>query len=115
MTTAIIITLSVLLLASVFLLGRVGMLSSSRYNKIRALNAKLQRYHDADIDASAIYAVRKMITDNPDSHYNNRWAVCRVSIQDGYIHHTLIKAFTDEDEDFNKLEADELCEKLNEK
>ena len=113
MTTAIIITLSALLLASCFLLGRVGMLSDSRYNKIRSLNAKIDRYRQADIDVSPLYAVSRMITDNPD--YNNRWAVCRLSMQNGHIHHTLIKAFTDEDEDFNKREADELCDKLNEK
>lgn len=63
MTTAIIITLSVLLLASFFLLGRVGMLSSSRYNKIRSLNAKIERYRQADIDTNPLYAVRKMIAD----------------------------------------------------
>lgn len=41
------------------------------------------------------------------------WVVLRRSFVDGSEYHTFIKRFSDEDAEFNRREADELCETLN--
>lgn len=114
MTTTIII-LSAVLLVSVFFLGRVAYISERRMNTIANLKAKINRYRMAADDLHPLYTVRRIDANDPAHEYNNVWAVCRTSWQDGYIHNACIKIFTDEDDEFNKNEAEELCEKLNEK
>lgn len=49
-------------------------------------------------------------------HYENkRVDVIRQCLINGRVYHTFIKAFNDEDMEFNQLEAMELCEILNAK
>ena len=89
--------------------------------KLRTKNTNLRnalgRYKEADCDEKATYTVKRIDTlnENINPEIWGEWAVVRVTIVNGYIHHTLIKVFTDEDDEFNKNEADELCDKLNEK
>lgn len=68
--------------------------------------ASLKRYVKAAHSTKAEYSI-------------NEWSaplsVIRTITEDGYIHQTVIKCFTDPDEDFNRLCAEELVEKLNEK
>lgn len=61
----------------------------------------------------AVYTVRRIGLEGHE-HYG-RWAVCRTSIQNGYIHDTCIKVFTDEDDEFNQREAEELVAKIKER
>lgn len=73
--------------------------------KVKSLNAKIQGY--------PLYSVKRI--DNVECKYHGYWAVCRSSICEGGLYQTCIKVFTDEDDDFNKREAEELCEMLNSK
>lgn len=114
-TTITIIVLSSLLLVAVFFLGRVGYISERRAEYISRLKAKVNRYRIAADDVHPIYTVRRIDAEDSAHEYNGVWAVCRTSWQDGYYHSLCVKIFTDEDDEFNKNEAEELCEKLNER
>lgn len=114
-TTITIIVLSALLLVAVFFLGRVAYISGRRYATICNLKSKIKRYRMAADDIRPFYTVRRIDAEDKEHEYNGVWAVCRTSCQDGFLHNSCIKVFTDEDDDFNKNEAEELCEKLNEK
>lgn len=114
-STTIIIIISALLLVAVFFLGRVAYISGRRLATINNLKAKVKRYRMAADDLRPIYTVRRIDAEDNAHEYNGVWAVCRTSCQDGFLHNCCIKIFTDEDDEFNKNEADELCDKLNEK
>ncbi|MDE7377513.1 MAG: hypothetical protein K2N13_00945 [Paraprevotella sp.] len=109
------IVLSALLLVAVFFLGRVAYISGRRATTICNLKSKIKRYRMAADDISPIYSVRRIDAENSSHEYNGVWAVCRTSCQDGFIHNSCIKIFTDEDDEFNRNEAEELCEMLNSK
>ena len=79
--------------------------AAERCLKVKSLNAKIQGY--------PLYSVKRI--DNVECKYHGYWAVCRSSICEGGLYQTCIKVFTDEDDDFNKREAEELCEMLNSK
>lgn len=111
-TTISIIVLSALLLVAVFFLGRVAYISGRRATTICNLKSKIKRYRMAADDVQPIYTVRRIETEDKSSEYNGVWAVCRTSCQDGFIHNSCIKIFTDEDDDFNHREAQELLDKL---
>lgn len=66
-------------------------------------------------DVHAIYSVRRINAEDDAHEYNGTWAVCRTSCVDGVMYHSCVKIFTDEDDEFNLREAEELCDKLNEK
>ncbi len=111
-------TLTVIL---AFFLGAVNIIAMQHYfdakhirNKYNAVCARLKRYKAADRDCNAVYSVRRIECLEGHEH-NGHWAVCRTSIQDGYMHQTCIKVFTDEDDEFNHSEAQELVDKINEK
>lgn len=109
-------TISIILTAVLaFLLGRSMYISSRRATLISNQKAKINRYRLAADDLHPLYTVRRIDADDSAHEYNGVWAVCRTSCQDGYIHNSCIKIFTDEDDEFNKNEAVELCDKLNEK
>lgn len=114
-TTITIIVLSALLLIAAFLLGRVAYISDHRSAIIGNLKSKIKRYRMAADDIHPVYSVRRIDALDEAHEYNGAWAVCRTSYQGGDIHQSCIKIFTDEDDEFNKNEADELCDKLNEK
>lgn len=114
-TTFTIIVLSALLLAAVFLLGRIAYISGRRLTAINSLKSEIRRCRMAADDVHAIYSVRRINAEDDAYEYNGTWAVCRTSSVDGVIHHSCIKIFTDEDDEFNLREAEELCDKLNEK
>lgn len=114
-TTITIIVLSALLLVAAFFLGRVAYISGHRATTICNLNSKIKRYRMAADDLQPIYTVRRIDAEDEAHEYNGVWAVCRTSCQDGFLHNSCIKIFTDEDDEFNKNEAEELCDKLNEK
>lgn len=113
--TVIIIILSAILLVAVFFLGRVAYISERRSTTIRNLKEKIKRYRMAADDLQPTYIVRRIDAEDNAHEFNGVWAVCRISCQNGFIHNSCIKIFTDEDDEFNKNEADELCDKLNEK
>ena len=115
MTTITIIVLSALLLVATFVLGRVAYISGRRSATIGNLKSKIKRYRMAADDVHPIYSVRRIDAIDEAHEYNGTWAVCRTSCQEGFLHNSCIKIFTDEDDEFNKNEAEELCEKLNEK
>lgn len=109
-------TISIILTAVLaFLFGRCMYISSRRATRISNQKAEINRYRLAADDLHPLYTVRRIDADDSAHEYNGVWAVCRTSWQDGYIHNSCIKIFTDEDDEFNKNEAVELCEKLNEK
>ena len=81
--------------------------------KVKSLNAKIQGYRGSANDCFALYSVKRI--DNVECKYHGYWAVCRSSICEGGLYQTCIKVFTDEDDDFNKREAEELSEMLNSK
>lgn len=114
-TTITIIILAALLLVAAFILGRVVYISGIRSATISSLKSKINRYQSAADDPRPVYTVRRLYAADNAHEYNGVWAVCRTSFQDGFIHDSCIKIFTDDDDKFNLKEAQELCEKLNEK
>lgn len=64
------------------------------------------------------YRVRRLINCTPElDHMWGFWAVIRTSYipeKDEELH-TIIKVFTDEDDEFNRLQAEALRDKLNER
>lgn len=73
----------------------------------KELLKKVERYIEAGNDTNATYTVSTTV--------DGRIGVCRNSIVGGYWHRTVIKLFSDPDQDYNRLCAEELVEKLNEK
>lgn len=112
-------TWSVILAVVAFILLLIAIFTlNKRYNWI------YEQYIDAmdDIEyriesaksPDAMYRVQMAYSDNEEyERYNGKWGVVRVMIENGRIHHTTIKIFTDDDNDFNKREAEELCAMLN--
>lgn len=76
----------------------------ARQNK--ELLASLKRYVEADHSLKAKYII---------NDWSRPLSVIRMITVDGYIHQTVIKCFNDPDQDYNRLCAEELVEKLNEK
>lgn len=73
----------------------------------KELKEKIDRYIKADNCTTPSYFVNKTT--------DGRIGVERSCLIDGYIHSTVIKLFTDHDQDYNRREAEELVKKLNEK
>lgn len=87
----------------------VAWIIAERHNRKLARKIKKQeeiigRYVRADNDTAPTY----MVVDTKDGHIG----VCRYSMVDGLLHRTVIKIFTDPDQEFNQREAEELLEKL---
>lgn len=75
--------------------------------KIKKQEEIIERYIKADDDTEPTYVVATTM--------DGRFGVCRNSTIDGFLHITVIKIFTDPDQDFNRREAEELVEILNSK
>ena len=89
----------------------VAWIIAERHNRKLARKIKKQeeiigRYVRADNDTAPTY----MVVATKDGHIG----VCRNSTIDGFLHRTVIKIFTDPDQEFNQREAEELVEKLQE-
>lgn len=118
MTTSTIfaIILALFLGMAIMLAVRLYYRSDNILRKNQALNIRLNANRDANIDPDAVYMVQRVVTDRREyMHINGCWGVCRRTTNRGYMFATTIKVFTDEDDDFNKREAEELCEILNSK
>ena len=74
--------------------------------QIKELKEKIDRYIKADNCTTPSYFVNKTTY--------GCIGVERGCLIDGYIHSTVIKLFTDPEQDYNLREAEELVEKLNE-
>ena len=111
-------TLTIILLA--FLLGVTTITAIRRYylvnelrGKIESLRASINRHVAATNDIAARYTIRHRISFADDA-VNSEWLVCRTSIQDGHTISTCIKTFRDPDPEFNRRQAEELADHLNE-
>lgn len=84
---------------------------------VRKKNKKLREcidgYIDAEEDCNASYSVRRI--NDLKNEYCCFWAVCRTSIVNRTIYNTWIKVFCNGDDEFNKREAEALCDMLNSK
>lgn len=82
--------------------------------RIRSLHARMaseeETLQQSLTDACPLYEVSRKGED-----YDGNWCVFRYSFQGYELFKTLIKEFTDDDDEFNRILAEELCEKLNEK
>lgn len=113
MTVSAIIDLSLLFINALYLMY-LFIKSIVLKNENKELAARIEGFLAAQADCDAYYFVRRIQSVEEHEH-NGRWAVCRTSTIRNCIYNTCIKVFTDEDDDFNKLEAEELCEILNSK
>ena len=114
--TTLVIILAILLLVVV----NVALFYRSRADiilrKSRSQQIQNYAYRDANRDPNASYHVQRVETDLPEyRQYNGHWGVCRRTANRGFMFCTTIKVFTDEDDEFNRREAEELCEMLNAK
>lgn len=91
---------------SAFALILAVVVNRRHIKQIKVLKEKIDRYIKADNCTTPSYFVNKTT--------DGRIGVERSCLIDGYIHSTVIKLFTDSDQDFNRREAEELVEKLNE-
>lgn len=105
-----IIILSILLVASVVFNVCGCKTNSKLLIENKTLKWQSSLVHHASIDDKPLYTTVKGF-----GKYEDGICVVRISIQEGQFFNTLIKAFTDEDEHFNILEAEELIEHLNSK
>lgn len=82
----------------------------------RSQHIQISAYRDANRDPNAYYHVQRVETDLPEfRQYNGCWGICRRITNRGFMFTTTIKVFTDDDDDFNRREAEELCDMLNSK
>lgn len=84
-------------------------------NRLRVLEANQQEAQAAAHSSRATYKTLFHVQDSGGYEISSEWLVVREVCLYGRTYNTLIKAFTDEDDDFNRREAEELAEKLNEK
>lgn len=83
---------------------------------IKKLEIQISDSKRASIQSEAIYNFARMDNNYADfQEYNNYWGVYRSATVNGRTYLTTIKIFTDPDADFNRHEAEELCEMLNSK
>lgn len=76
----------------------------------------IDEYVDAQNDCEPEYYISRISCNWDDDHpYQGRLAIRRTSIQNGKLYSTCVKVFTDDDEDYNRRQAEELLEKLREK
>ncbi len=114
--TTIAIVLALFLGSAIVIALRKHYAADNLRKKNESLKIKIYGYRDANMDPAAFYQVQRVATDNPEFRkYNGCWGVCRRISKRGYMYATTIKVFTDEDDDFNRREAEELCEILNAK
>lgn len=111
--TTISIMLALFLGAAIVIAVRKQYAADILRRKNYALKETVDRYVEAENCVSPSYIVNCI--DKPEHELFGRWAVVRICIVGGFIHHTCIKVFTDEDNEYNRRKAEELCEKLNEK
>ena len=111
-------TLSIIL---AFLLGVAIMVSALHYRNYKracgrkaVLEREVKRLRLAHDYPEPVYQVQGVLDFSTDP-ISGHCSVVRLSNVDGHIYETLIKTFKDEDAWFNKREAEELCDKLNEK
>lgn len=114
--TTIAIILALFLGAAIVIALRHHNIATQLRIKIKVQDERIKSYQEANADISAYYSVKQVCTEVPEyKKYNGYWGVCRYTSKGGCIIFTTIKVFTDEDNEFNKREAEELCDKLNEK
>ncbi len=99
-------------------LSKVNDSIRKQVNKLKEKNQELandKKYLKCSLDK-----VCNSMTDDNVTYYASpcclgspNWVVLRRSFVDGSEYHTFIKRFSDEDSEFNRREADELCETLN--
>lgn len=78
------------------------------------LRNELRQHDEGNVSPHAMYKVERIdATGTVYEGYNGFWAVYRVVFNGPKPYKTLIKPFMDEDDDFNKREAEELCDILN--
>lgn len=114
MTTFAFIILSLLLVVAILAAWFYRSRANIILRKSRSQQIENYAYRDANLDPDAFYQVQRIETDLPEyRQYDGCWGVCRLTSKRGFMFRATIKAFTDEDDDFNRREAEELCEKLN--
>lgn len=111
--TTISITLALFLGAAIVIALRQYYIADSMMRENKTYKARIESYRASKNDTNPGYSVQRILKQGHELF--GRWAVCRTTYNNGYWHQSVIKVFTDEDDDFNKLEADELCEMLNSK
>lgn len=98
-------------------LSKVNDSIRKQVNKLKDKNQELandKKYLKCSLDK-----VCNSMTDDNVTYYASpcvdspNWVVLRRSFVDGSEYHTFIKRFSDEDSEFNRRQADELCETLN--
>ncbi len=109
--TTISITLAFFLGAAIVITMRHYYIADSLRRKNKTLKAKIESFRESENDINPVYSVRRIECSGYELF--GRWAVCRTTINNGYWHASVIKVFIDEDDEFNKREAEELCEMLN--
>ena len=102
----LILNLTAFALAAIALILAV-VVNRKHIKQIKELKEKIDRYIKADNCTTPSYFVNKTT--------DGRIGVERSCLIGGYIHSTVIKLFTDSDQDFNRREAEELVEILNSK
>lgn len=99
---------------------RLSNINDTLRHKIKDTKFKNQELsEDKDILKSSLDKICSAMTHEDVTYYASpctsgpRWVVLRRCFVNGSEYHTFIKGFNDEDADFNRREADELCEILN--
>lgn len=105
-----------------FLLGRCVYINGRLRHKVKDLKLNnLELFGDKETLKSSLDKIYSVMNHEDVTYYaspctsGSRWVVLRRCFINGSEYHTFIKGFDDEDEEFNRREADELCEILNSK
>ncbi len=113
MTYSIIIALLIFLITAstfVFLLNKANHIL---FNENRDLRWQRSIFYMTMSDPQSFYVA--LLGSSIDDSRGPACCVYRISIQQGRHFYTLVKTFTDDDEDFNRREAQDLCDTLNRK
>lgn len=101
---------------------RLSNINKRLRHKVQDIKFKNQSlFDDKEILKSSLDKLWSAMTHEDVTYYaspctsGSRWVVLRRCFINGSEYHTFIKGFDDEDEEFNRREADELCEILNSK
>ena len=99
---------------------RLSNINDTLRHKIKDTKFKNQELtEDKDILKNSLDKICSAMTHEDVTYYASpctsgpRWVVLRRCFVNGSEYNTFIKGFNDEDADFNRREADELCEILN--
>jgi hypothetical protein len=104
---------AILLIVAAFFIGRANKTNFCLYIENKMIKHRLMCYRESNKDCACSYHIGRIASEGHEDF--GKWAVYRMSTQEGLIFQTVIKVYDDDEDDVNKWNATELCDILNQK